>query len=800
MSMLTSLVLYSLSNNAIAGSPYIQPLSLSEFKEWSLVDKTGSIGSIEIEGTVEVPLYTDNHGNPVLQSFVKSDATSDGDRGDLFRLIPETSIIMVTEDFANRNALDIKVTNKRLIPVPDDFKLGGEIKYVQIPSLDLGGVVLLDVTAMVATDTSASPINGGLALPDLTIGLGSLPASYAIMYSQGVLRISQDGSGLMTEMGATGIPYKSRTILEGTQGVKTLSGANKRLLPGKRLIVEASFGEQTVSTELSFNNTGSSLDRYVDISSDIMKYKSDVRKDWLSASIGDNTTAHNYVTRVISEPFSDGLNPIATLGSDVLSQFDIVVDKTSQTIGLSAHSGITNFQKLYPITLENARAAMIEESPTEETEGSESSDSEEENSPAETALNIAGINGLIAALEMGGSYEEALTQYDLLINDEGEQTDCQLWLNYGNAQVAMGNTDKAQEAFAKSAQLYHSWWDIEINARLDINEAQEKMNEEEQEVAKSLSKDAEINTVEGGWYLSQPETCYLSDGLVASMDLLSGNHGAVEENYRANLDLDDGLARILGNSSLVEGKTELAHEAYRQAIRLEDGPDDRALNRFGLAMVYADQGKWEQANALFMESQELRDDVLVSMLWLENATAQSDDSSARKILQDWADTHPNHAGVRLALLKQKVDQRDGVATQMVSATSETEQMDNGSKNKAPEIPNMENSQQMELSAELAKMNASLSEYSTELQAWHSNSLTLKQKPDLNILMLTFTGDLEEAEKHLQANSVELSSNAELNFAAANLYARQGKTEEAKSALRKAVSLSPEHAGLSYTLR
>ena len=76
----------------------------------------------------------------------------------LLRLIPDSSVIVVTEDFAKRNELDIKVTNKRLIPVPDDFKVGGEIKYVTIPSINVGDLVLNDVTALISG--SEEGING----------------------------------------------------------------------------------------------------------------------------------------------------------------------------------------------------------------------------------------------------------------------------------------------------------------------------------------------------------------------------------------------------------------------------------------------------------------------------------------------------------------------------------------------------------------------------------------------------------------------------------------------------------------
>ena len=56
-----------------------------------------------------------------------------------------------------------------------------------------------------------------------------------------------------------------------------------------------------------------------------------------------------------------------------------------------------------------------------------------------------------------------------------------------------------------------------------------------------------------------------------------------EEVYRNKLDLDDKLAVVFGNAALSSGHTVLANEAYRQAIKLEDG--NQTDNRLGLGLV-----------------------------------------------------------------------------------------------------------------------------------------------------------------------------------------------------------------------
>ena len=103
MSLITALTLAGFSTLAHAESPLINPVSLSGFSEWNLSDKAGSVGSVEIDGSVEVTLYTNAAGAPTLKTFITTDSTEKGDRGDLAQLVPGSSLIVVTEDFAKQN-------------------------------------------------------------------------------------------------------------------------------------------------------------------------------------------------------------------------------------------------------------------------------------------------------------------------------------------------------------------------------------------------------------------------------------------------------------------------------------------------------------------------------------------------------------------------------------------------------------------------------------------------------------------------------------------------------------------------
>ena len=148
MNILTSLVLFGFQQEALAGTPYYNPIAvMNNFQEWKHSDKMGTIGSVDLaDETVDLPLYNVDV-SPLLYTYGGASAEK---QEQIIALMPETSLIVVTEDFAKDNELEIQTTNKRLIPVPDDFKTGGEIKYVEIPELHVGKLVIKDVIAFVS--------------------------------------------------------------------------------------------------------------------------------------------------------------------------------------------------------------------------------------------------------------------------------------------------------------------------------------------------------------------------------------------------------------------------------------------------------------------------------------------------------------------------------------------------------------------------------------------------------------------------------------------------------------------------
>jgi len=332
---------------------------------------------------------------------------------------------------------------------------------------------------------------------------------------------------------------------------------------------------------------------------------------------------------------------------------------------------------------------------------------------------------------------------------------------------------------------------------MDINNAQSDMEEEEIDAAKERSKDAAVNSVEDGWYISQPEGCYRADGLVAAIDLLNGNHEAVEQNYRNNLDLDAMLAMTYGNSALQQGKTELAHEAYRQAIKLEANPGERALNRHGLALIYADQGKWEQANALFQESMEFEDNLIFAMMWLNNAIAQSDAQTGIALLQEWSAKNPTHLSSRLAELQYWSTEVDTLNAELNPTPAESVEGEEESKEDAPAVEPTEEeiAAKADKEASLAAATASLEAAKTSVLNWlELADRTLFQHPLIcegrKALAYSYLGEFDKAEAILDTTKDYVSTDSALSFAAANYYALTGQSEKSAESMEQFVRLMP----------
>ena len=100
MNILSSLILCSFQQEALAGTPYNSPIPVMDnLTEWSLSDKMGSVESVDIgESIIDIPLYSDEAGLPRLLSYVSVEA--DG-KEELSIIAPNSSSIIVSAAFGH---------------------------------------------------------------------------------------------------------------------------------------------------------------------------------------------------------------------------------------------------------------------------------------------------------------------------------------------------------------------------------------------------------------------------------------------------------------------------------------------------------------------------------------------------------------------------------------------------------------------------------------------------------------------------------------------------------------------------
>ena len=206
--------------------------------------------------------------------------------------------------------------------------------------------------------------------------------------------------------------------------------------------------------------------------------------------------------------------------------------------------------------------------------------------------------------------------------------------------------EEYMQSLEKGAKLFHRWWDIPLERRLDIRKEQAKApnaEERKEEQQKDVLSDEII------WHFPQKDKCFRLDAGLAAQYLNDGNHAKVQQLYTEFLDLDENMALVYGNSALIQGKLDEAESAYRQAIRLESGPDARS--KTGLALYFTDMGEWRFAEPLFEEVMNLNPGAaMTGSLWLDNARAQNVDTL--KKAYELNQKHPNVLNTYFLLIRE----------------------------------------------------------------------------------------------------------------------------------------------------
>ncbi len=277
--------------------------------------------------------------------------------------------------------------------------------------------------------------------------------------------------------------------------------------------------------------------------------------------------------------------PTAVLGLDSLATLDLAWDPAARQLRLAPA----------PPAPKDGTAALVKRA----TAALEAAQQPPEGAPDPAA--VAGAALTLGQLQLAaGDLAGALDTFAAATAARPES--CDTWLALGQAQrIAAPTPAAAVTALDRALAAHESWWqwDTEVRARLS------KLVDKAEKDETAYTFDAEsfgfvaVRDVDrrdlrfgapapalpadGTVMQRQPASCHVARTERAALDLLAGDHAAVEAHYAA-LDLDPGLARIAGLSRLAQGDAAGAQAAARQAIAREhSGWDARSRALLGLA-------------------------------------------------------------------------------------------------------------------------------------------------------------------------------------------------------------------------
>lgn len=601
-----AILISQFSTEAHAEEPY------KRVKPWRYEKYLGQIDEVIHNGPTELLLYNRYDGG-VSSNTAISFTNEEGETREWLTVLSSAyDVFVVSEEFATFMGAEIKTTNKTLIPIWNEYKFGGEIKYATFDELIIGNMTLNDVIAFVGGDSDP-----GSDLKDskvsIAIGMNLLESAYQIQPSEGIITIegSPDGSALIAEYGDA-ITYRN------FKGGTTKYGNEKSYLPSLNLITETLVNEQPQRLSIGSGQVGSCQARIGDV--DTIDSNDDFNTTYTQLQFGSHTV-ESVCTN--SQFFDQRLFPLdGIITSDVLMHFDIAVDPSNQQFALQAVNGPQKRLSFVPITLQQAQETIDEKM-------NESSNNEEEES---TDPSASDWNALMQVQLDMGDLEAAYASATKMTEIEADK--CERWLKASTIALKLDKIDEALSHAEKSAQLYRQWWDLDLDTRLTIEAEQDKMKPEDAEEAKA----AQAELAEGEdtlWHHVQSGSCHEADAQAAWSHIAKGHVDSIEELYREKLDLDENLAFATAYAAFIRNDLTLAQESLRQAIILD--PKSMQKAKSALSMWYADVGDWEQAKSLMKAAEAINitepHEALTEAIEIDNYRNQEGSEATIELLE-----------------------------------------------------------------------------------------------------------------------------------------------------------------------
>jgi tetratricopeptide (TPR) repeat protein len=599
----------------------------------SFVDKVGSVGEVVLGGQVDVPLYQDpaNARAPLVSAVVNGAADKPVA---FFAVDSRTSLITVSDAFVTTYGLEKKTTNKKLINLKEirlnraataedyeasKYKVGGEITYVEIPSLKIGDLELKNVTALV---NSSKASVGGVDKKTMVIGMGALPGvAWAVRPSVGKVSFAPaaQGTALLGLVKASPVPYSSvpwDVVKFGNKPGKRWR-AHKVVAPARNAIVAGKVGGVEVSAALATAG-GSTVALSKGVKSDLVQRQGDTAELWVPVDVAATSLGQTWVA--VRGEYDMGNFPShqANIGADLLAGYDIAVDPGTSQLALAPAGATVIRADVRPILLDAAVKAVAEA----DKKAAEAAQAE-----GKPAKPDAGALGKLAEVyRTQGMVAEMLATREKIAALDAK--DCMAQFELGSAQLAAGKVNEAVTSLSASSALFHGWWDRPLDERKDLGK---ELDDAEEGVAVLDAAGKEVTRAAG--------SCQSADASLALAYVALKDYAKAEAVYRDNLDLDAGLARAWGTGALVAGQNAKATEAFRQALKRDQAPDRRS--HLGLALATAASGDVVTAAGLFEKAFATDiNDAVVGALWLDTLRGAQGPEASLAAAGAWMRSHP----------------------------------------------------------------------------------------------------------------------------------------------------------------
>lgn len=376
-------------------------------------------GTVELSGTVEVPLYSDFRGDPAPKLAV---TLPESEAFHAFSVDLNSQGIWVTEGFAAAAGAKVKENQ------------GGKVAV--IPEMHIGELVLRDVNVRIGGNKL-----GLHAFSELAVAL--LPsegvARFALAGAEGEALVAAVGEAVpYSSMGGTYFKYMREKQYLSTDAIVINGQVNGQdalvYLGGPSVMVDDDMVEGEPLTTFGLN-------RY---------YLSQVK-------VGDQALllmAQGYN----NPPYYPDFGGV-TLDSSVTAGWDLAYDPASMTVAFKPAETLA-YVSTWDIELAEALADLEAPAPAEGEEAAEAPD-------------MSGAHKAVANLYLQNDMgTEALEHAEKVVEAKAES--CSAHLLLGDAQFAAGKNKAAMASYQTAGELYSAWADKPLVERDALAEASEE--------------------------------------------------------------------------------------------------------------------------------------------------------------------------------------------------------------------------------------------------------------------------------------------------------------------------------------